>query len=79
LSETKLYSAPFIMRIMNRANFANPIVDFSSPDFGKVKAKLVAYNGREVQYGENPPSSLRARAAAATGSNQKRFPAPSDH
>jgi hypothetical protein len=35
----------------NHTNFANPTVDFTSANFGKITTKLVAYNGREVQYG----------------------------
>ncbi len=35
----------------NRVNFDNPTVDFTSANFGKITRKLVAYNGREVQYG----------------------------
>lgn len=37
--------------VFNHINFANPIVDFNNANFGKVTTKLVAYNGREVQYG----------------------------
>jgi hypothetical protein len=37
--------------VFNHTNFANPIVDFNNANFGKVTTKLVAYNGREVQYG----------------------------
>ena len=37
--------------VFNRIQFANPTVDFTSTNFGKITAKLVAYNGREVQYG----------------------------
>ena len=37
--------------IFNRVQFANPIVDFNNANFGKITSKLVAYNGREVQYG----------------------------
>jgi Carboxypeptidase regulatory-like domain len=37
--------------IFNRVQLANPTVDFTSANFGKITAKLVAYNGREVQYG----------------------------
>jgi hypothetical protein len=37
--------------VFNHVNLANPTVDFTSANFGKVTAKLVAYNGREVQYG----------------------------
>ena len=37
--------------IFNHTDFANPTVDFTSANFGKVTTKLVAYNGREVQYG----------------------------
>jgi hypothetical protein len=37
--------------IFNRTQLANPIVDFTNANFGKVTGKLVAYNGREVQYG----------------------------
>jgi len=40
--------------VFNRIMFANPTVDFTSVNFGKISppnAKLVAYNGREVQYG----------------------------
>ncbi|HJX89364.1 MAG TPA: TonB-dependent receptor [Pyrinomonadaceae bacterium] len=37
--------------LFNRIQFANPTVDFTSANFGKVTTKLVAYNGREVQYG----------------------------
>jgi hypothetical protein len=37
--------------VFNRIMFANPTVDFTSANFGKITAKLVAYNGREVQYG----------------------------
>jgi hypothetical protein len=35
----------------NRINWDNPTVDFTSANFGKVTRKLVAYNGREMQYG----------------------------
>ena len=37
--------------VFNHTNFANPIVDFTNSNFGKIITKLVAYNGREVQYG----------------------------
>jgi hypothetical protein len=37
--------------LFNRLQLANPTVDFNSANFGKITAKLVAYNGREVQYG----------------------------
>jgi hypothetical protein len=37
--------------VFNHINFANPVVDFTSANFGKVTTKLVAYTGREVQYG----------------------------
>jgi hypothetical protein len=37
--------------IFNHINLANPTVDFTSANFGKITAKLVAYNGREMQYG----------------------------
>jgi len=37
--------------LFNHTNFANPTVDFTSANFGKVTTKLVAYNGREIQYG----------------------------
>jgi len=37
--------------VFNHINLANPTVDFNSVNFGKVTTKLVAYNGREVQYG----------------------------
>ena len=37
--------------VFNHVNYANPSVDFTSANFGKITAKLVAYNGREVQYG----------------------------
>jgi hypothetical protein len=37
--------------VFNHVQLANPTVDFTSANFGKVTAKLVAYNGREVQYG----------------------------
>jgi hypothetical protein len=37
--------------LFNHTDFANPTVDFTSANFGKVTTKLVAYNGREVQYG----------------------------
>jgi hypothetical protein len=37
--------------VFNHVNLANPIVDFNNANFGKVTTKLVAYNGREVQYG----------------------------
>jgi hypothetical protein len=37
--------------VFNHVNYANPTVDFTSANFGKITAKLVAYNGREVQYG----------------------------
>ena len=37
--------------VFNHINLANPTVDFTSANFGKVTTKLVAYNGREVQYG----------------------------
>ncbi len=35
----------------NHLNLANPVVDFTSANFGKITSKLVAYNGREIQYG----------------------------
>jgi hypothetical protein len=37
--------------VFNHVNLANPIVDFNNANFGKITTKLVAYNGREVQYG----------------------------
>ncbi|PYS70531.1 MAG: hypothetical protein DMF69_13240 [Acidobacteria bacterium] len=37
--------------LFNRLQLANPTVDFNSANFGKITTKLVAYNGREVQYG----------------------------
>jgi len=37
--------------LFNRIQFANPTTDFTSANFGKITTKLVAYNGREVQYG----------------------------
>jgi len=37
--------------VFNRVQLANPTVDFTSANFGKITGKLVAYNGREVQYG----------------------------
>jgi hypothetical protein len=37
--------------LFNRLQLANPTVDFNSVNFGKITAKLVAYNGREIQYG----------------------------
>jgi len=37
--------------VFNRVQLANPTVDFTSANFGKITTKLVAYNGREVQYG----------------------------
>ncbi|MEK6336223.1 MAG: TonB-dependent receptor [Acidobacteriota bacterium] len=37
--------------VFNRVQLANPIVDFNNANFGKITGKLVAYNGREVQYG----------------------------
>jgi carboxypeptidase family protein len=37
--------------VFNHVNLANPTVDFNSANFGKITTKLVAYNGREVQYG----------------------------
>jgi len=37
--------------VFNHINLANPTVDFTSSNFGKITTKLVAYNGREVQYG----------------------------
>ena len=37
--------------VFNHVNLANPIVDFNNANFGRVTTKLVAYNGREVQYG----------------------------
>lgn len=37
--------------VFNHINLANPIVDFNNVNFGKITTKLVAYNGREVQYG----------------------------
>jgi hypothetical protein len=37
--------------VFNHTNFANPIVDFNNANFGRVTTKLVAYNGREFQYG----------------------------
>jgi len=37
--------------VFNRVQLANPIVDFNNANFGKITTKLVAYNGREIQYG----------------------------
>lgn len=37
--------------VFNHINLANPIVDFNNANFGKITSKLVAYNGREMQYG----------------------------
>ena len=37
--------------LFNRLQLANPTVDFTSANFGKFTTKLVAYNGREIQYG----------------------------
>jgi Carboxypeptidase regulatory-like domain len=37
--------------LFNRLQLANPTVDFNSANFGKITTKLVAYNGREIQYG----------------------------
>ena len=37
--------------LFNRLMLANPTVDFNSANFGKITTKLVAYNGREIQYG----------------------------
>lgn len=37
--------------VFNRLQLANPTVDFTSANFGKITTKLVAYNGREIQYG----------------------------
>jgi hypothetical protein len=37
--------------VFNRVQLANPTVDFTSANFGKITQKLVAYNGRELQYG----------------------------
>ena len=37
--------------MFNHINLANPTVDFTSANFGKITTKLVAYNGREMQYG----------------------------
>lgn len=41
--------------VFNRVQRANPITDFTSANFGKIatapSGKLVAYNGREIQYG----------------------------
>jgi len=37
--------------MFNHINLANPTVDFTSSNFGKITTKLVAYNGREMQYG----------------------------
>ena len=37
--------------MFNHTDLANPTVDFTSANFGKITAKLVAYNGREMQYG----------------------------
>lgn len=37
--------------VFNHVNLANPTVDFNSANFGRITTKLVAYNGREVQYG----------------------------
>jgi hypothetical protein len=37
--------------VFNHINLANPIVDFNNANFGKITTKLVAYNGREIQYG----------------------------
>jgi hypothetical protein len=40
-----------VYNLFNRLQLANPTVDFTSANFGKITTKLVAYNGREVQYG----------------------------
>lgn len=37
--------------VFNHINLANPVVDFNNANFGKITTKLVAYNGREIQYG----------------------------
>jgi hypothetical protein len=37
--------------VFNRLQLANPTTDFNSANFGKITTKLVAYNGREIQYG----------------------------
>jgi hypothetical protein len=37
--------------VFNHVNLSNPIVDFNNANFGKITTKLVAYNGREIQYG----------------------------
>jgi len=37
--------------VLNHINLSNPIVDFNNANFGKITTKLVAYNGREIQYG----------------------------
>jgi hypothetical protein len=37
--------------VFNRVQLANPVVDFNNANFGKIITKLVAYNGREIQYG----------------------------
>jgi hypothetical protein len=37
--------------VFNHLNLANPIVDFNNANFGRITTKLVAYNGREFQYG----------------------------
>ena len=37
--------------VFNHINLANPIVDFNNANFGKITTKLVAYNGREMQFG----------------------------
>jgi len=35
----------------NQINWANPVLDFTNRDFGKVISKRVPYVGREIQYG----------------------------
>ncbi len=47
----KLEARAEAYNVFNRVQLANPTVDFTSANFGKITAKLVAYNGREVQYG----------------------------
>jgi hypothetical protein len=47
----KLEARVEVYNLFNRLQLANPTVDFTSPNFGKITTKLVAYNGREIQYG----------------------------
>ena len=47
----KLEARLEVYNLFNNINWDNPVVDFSSTNFGKVISKRAQYTGREVQYG----------------------------